>query len=62
MKMSSIALVMGLVGMSAFAGSAAAQSMYRWTDDRGGIQFGQQPPADRPYQRVDIKASQPYVS
>lgn len=59
MKMSSIALIVGLAGMSAFAGSAAAQSMYRWTDDRGGIQFGQQPPADRPYQRVDIKASQP---
>ena len=59
MKMSSIALIVGLAGLSAFAGSAAAQSMYRWTDERGGIQFGQQPPADRPYQRVDIKASQP---
>ncbi|SDS91576.1 protein of unknown function [Halopseudomonas xinjiangensis] len=34
-----------------------AETMYQWTDDKGGRQFGQHPPADRAYQRVDIRAA-----
>lgn len=37
--------------------SGLAESMYQWTDDRGRVQYGQQPPADRPYQRLDIRAA-----
>lgn len=37
--------------------SVLAESMYQWTDDRGRVQYGQQPPADRPYQRLDIRAA-----
>ncbi|UAW97944.1 DUF4124 domain-containing protein [Halopseudomonas nanhaiensis] len=39
------------------ASQATAETMYQWTDDRGGRQFGQQPPADRPFQKVDIRAA-----
>ena len=39
------------------AAHVSAETMYQWVDDRGGTQFGQQPPADRPFTRVDIRAA-----
>lgn len=39
------------------AGGATAATMYRWTDEHGGAQFTQQPPADRSYQQVDIRGA-----
>jgi hypothetical protein len=43
--------------LSLATAQVAAETMYQWTDDRGGTQFGQQPPADRPFQKVDIRAA-----
>ncbi len=39
------------------AGHGIAETLYQWTDDNGGRQFGQHPPADRSYQRVDIRSA-----
>ncbi|AQZ93564.1 hypothetical protein BVH74_01760 [Halopseudomonas phragmitis] len=47
------------IALSLLCSSAMATQMYRWTDDRGQVQFGQQPPADRAYQRIDIKSPPP---
>lgn len=52
MKRLIVALLLSLASTSGLA-----ESMYQWTDDRGTVQYGQQPPADRPYQRVDIRAA-----
>lgn len=49
-----IALTFGLL-----SSLATAEQMYRWVDDQGVPQFGQQPPEGRSYQRVDIKSSPP---
>ncbi|HDZ55773.1 MAG TPA: DUF4124 domain-containing protein [Pseudomonas xinjiangensis] len=48
------ALILGLA-----CSGALATSMYTWTDAQGRTQYGQQPPANQPYQRVDIKSPPP---
>lgn len=45
--------------LAALCSSATAASMYQWTDERGVLQFGQQPPVDRPYRIVDINTPPP---
>jgi hypothetical protein len=37
----------------------AAESLYRWTDDQGNVQFSQHPPANRPFAEVNIRTSPP---
>lgn len=49
-----IALTLGL-----FSSLATAEQMYRWIDDQGIPQFGQQPPQSRSYQRVDLVSAPP---
>lgn len=49
-----IALTFGL--LSSFA---AAEQMYRWVDDQGIPQFGQQPPESKAYQRINVSSPQP---
>ncbi|KAA0690457.1 DUF4124 domain-containing protein [Halopseudomonas laoshanensis] len=49
-----VALTFGLL-----SSVAVAEQMYRWVDDQGVPQFGQQPPEGKSYQRVDITASPP---
>lgn len=49
-----IALTIGLL-----SSLAMAEQMYRWVDDQGIAQFGQQPPQSRSYQRVDIVSAPP---
>ncbi|PKM04469.1 MAG: DUF4124 domain-containing protein [Gammaproteobacteria bacterium HGW-Gammaproteobacteria-6] len=49
-----IALTLGLI-----SSLAAAEQMYRWVDDNGVQQFGQQPPDGRAYQRINITSSPP---
>lgn len=36
-----------------------AETLYRWVDENGNAQFGQQPPANRPFTEIDIRAAQP---
>ncbi|WP_150305116.1 DUF4124 domain-containing protein [Pseudomonas saliphila] len=48
-----------VLSLALLCSNAIAVSMYQWTDDRGGSQFGQQPPADRPYRIVDINTPPP---
>ena len=38
---------------------AAAEQMYRWIDDQGVPQFGQQPPEGTTYQRIDVSSPPP---
>ncbi len=38
---------------------AAAEQMYRWVDDQGVPQFGQQPPKGKPYQAINVSSPQP---
>lgn len=45
------------VALTLASTSGVAETMYQWTDERGRVQYGQQPPADRPYQRLDIRAA-----
>lgn len=45
--------------LAALCSGATAASMYQWTDERGVLQFGQQPPVDRPYRIVDITTPPP---
>lgn len=49
-----IALTLGLL-----SSLAVAEQMYRWVDDQGVAQFGQQPPEGRQYQRMDIISAPP---
>ncbi|MFO7705832.1 MAG: DUF4124 domain-containing protein [Halopseudomonas sp.] len=49
-----IALTLGLL-----SSLATADQMYRWVDDQGIAQFGQQPPQSRSYQRVDLVSAPP---
>jgi len=42
--------------MNAFA------EVYKWTDDKGGIQYTQTPPMDRPSQLINSKSLQPSVA
>ena len=51
--------ILTALGLALLCSNATAVSMYQWTDDRGGLQFGQQPPADRPYRIVDITTPPP---
>jgi hypothetical protein len=37
----------------------AAEEMYRWVDDQGVPQFGQQPPEGKAYQRINVASPQP---
>jgi hypothetical protein len=39
--------------------AVTAETLYRWADDSGNPQFGQHPPANRPFTEVNIRASQP---
>lgn len=48
------ALMLGLI-----CTSLSAQSLYRWVDERGNSQFGQHPPAGRPFTEVTVRPSQP---
>lgn len=48
-----------LVTLSLLCSSAAAQQIYQWKDERGRMQFGQLPPADTPYQPLDIRGPAP---
>lgn len=48
-----------LVTLSLICSAAAAQQIYQWTDERGTVQFGQLPPADTPYQPLNIRAPAP---
>jgi hypothetical protein len=45
-----------LASMNAFA------EVYKWTDDKGGIQYTQTPPMDRPSQLISSKSLQPSVA
>ncbi|WP_022964494.1 DUF4124 domain-containing protein [Halopseudomonas pelagia] len=45
--------------LSLLSSAASAEQMYRWVDDQGIPQFGQQPPQGRSYQRVDIISAPP---
>tara|TARA_R110000850_G_scaffold970_2_gene5920 strand:+ start:3351 stop:3800 length:450 start_codon:yes stop_codon:yes gene_type:complete len=38
---------------------AAAEQMYRWIDDQGVPQFGQQPPEGKAYQRINVNSPPP---
>lgn len=49
-----VALTFGLL-----SSLAVAEQMYRWVDDQGVPQFGQQPPEGKSYQRMDITAAPP---
>lgn len=49
-----IALTFGLL-----SSVVAAGQMYRWVDDQGVPQFGQQPPEGKAYQRMDISSPPP---
>lgn len=49
-----IALTFGLL-----SSVVAAEQMYRWIDDQGVPQFGQQPPEGKAYQRMDISSPPP---
>ncbi|WP_339844244.1 DUF4124 domain-containing protein [uncultured Halopseudomonas sp.] len=49
-----IALTFGLL-----SSVVAAEQMYRWVDDQGVPQFGQQPPEGKAYQRMDISSPPP---
>lgn len=51
--------LMILVTLSLLCSSVAAQQIYQWKDERGRMQFGQLPPADTPYQPLDIRAPAP---
>lgn len=42
-----------------FSSVVAAEQMYRWIDDQGVPQFGQQPPEGKAYQRMDISSPPP---
>lgn len=42
-----------------FCASLQAAQMYRWIDDLGVTQFGQNPPTDRPYEAVGIRSAPP---
>lgn len=47
------------VTLSLICSAAAAQQIYQWTDERGTVQFGQLPPANTPYQPLNIRAPAP---
>ena len=47
------------VTLSLVCSAAAAQHIYQWTDERGTVQFGQLPPANTPYQPLNIRAPAP---
>tara|TARA_R110001592_G_scaffold111372_1_gene308363 strand:+ start:4847 stop:5272 length:426 start_codon:yes stop_codon:yes gene_type:complete len=49
-----IVLIFGLL-----SSVAAAEEMYRWVNDQGVPQFGQQPPEGRAYQRINVASPQP---
>lgn len=51
--------LMTLVTLSLLCSAATAQQIYQWTDAQGRAQFGQLPPANTPYQAVDIRAPAP---
>lgn len=51
--------LMTLLALSMVCSAAMGQQIYQWTDDRGVVQFGQQPPANTPYQKRDIRAPLP---
>lgn len=51
--------LMTLATLSLLCCSASAQQIYQWTDERGRTQYGQLPPANTPYQQVDIRAPAP---
>ncbi|TVP90226.1 MAG: DUF4124 domain-containing protein [Pseudomonadaceae bacterium] len=42
-----------------FSASVVASQMYRWVDDSGVAQFGQNPPSDRAYERVQQRTAPP---
>lgn len=42
-----------------FCSALQAAQMYRWVDDQGVTQFGQNPPTDRPYEAVGIRSAPP---
>ncbi|WP_373186707.1 DUF4124 domain-containing protein [Halopseudomonas sp.] len=49
-----IAITFGLM-----SSVVAAEQMYRWVDDQGVPQFGQQPPEGQAYQRMNISSPPP---
>jgi hypothetical protein len=49
-----IVLIFGLL-----SSVAAAEEMYRWVNDQGVPQFGQQPPESKAYQRINVASPQP---
>ena len=54
MRKTLIALTFGLL-----SSVVTAEQMYRWVDDQGVPQFGQQPPEGKAYQRMDISSPPP---
>ena len=42
--------------------TGAWAEVYKWTDDKGGIQYTQTPPMDRPSQLIGAKSLQPSVA
>lgn len=48
-----------LVTLSLLCSAAGAQQIYQWQDAQGRMQFGQQPPANTPYQPLDIRGPAP---
>lgn len=49
-----LALTFGLL-----SSVAMAEQMYRWVDNQGVPQFGQQPPEGVTYQRINVRSSPP---
>lgn len=43
--------------LTLFSSTLMATQMYRWVDDNGVVQFGQNPPADRAYESVQQRAA-----
>lgn len=48
-----------VLAMCLFSTSLIASQMYRWVDDNGVAQFGQNPPPDRAYERVQQRTAPP---
>jgi len=44
-----------LLLLCSLAACAAAQDVYRWTDERGAIHYGEKPPANRPAAIVNTR-------
>jgi len=55
--MKAVRLVLLVGGLACLAGAALAGNTYKWTDDKGQIQYTQLPPNDRPYTVIKSAAS-----